>query len=270
MSSRLSASVSSLPASPWYRGSDAVVLTAIGVTWLGALAYTVPYGGLALTFTVGLFILLAGLGVSRASNGQALSQSALPVLGMAMVALLIHTSRGHNEAHFAVFAFMAVLVVYRRSLPVLLGAGAIAVHHLSFNQFQAWGWGPMCFTEPSFMRVVEHALYLVAESAILLFLAARARADFRVAEQLMNVAERIQGEDGTVDLSVAHETPASPVTAKMFAALRHIEEAVSEVRVAAQAIQQATGEIAAGNQALSARTEQAAASIAETAITDCP
>ena len=265
MSTSQHASVTSSSASPWYRGSDAVVLVATGVTWLGALAYTVPYGGLGLTFSLGLILLLAGLAVARASNGKALSQFALPVIGMAMVALLIHTARGHSEAHFAVFAFMAVLVVYRRSMPIIMGAAAIAVHHLSFNQFQTWGWGPICFTEPSFMRVVEHALYVVAESAVLLFLAARARADFRVAEQLMNVAERIQCDDGTVDLSVAHETPVSPVTAKMFEALRHIEDAVSEVRVAAHNIQLATGEIAAGNHSLSARTEQAAASIAETA-----
>ena len=39
-----------------------------------------------------------------------------------MVALLIHVAHGHNEAHFAVFAFLAVLVTYRRMLPILIGA----------------------------------------------------------------------------------------------------------------------------------------------------
>ena len=67
---------------------------------------------------------------------------------MAMVGLLIHTARGHAEAHFAVFAFLACTVVYRSWLPVVTAAAAIAVHHLSFNYFQQWGWGPICFTEP--------------------------------------------------------------------------------------------------------------------------
>ncbi len=258
-------SSSAAPAAVLRLGNDAVVVAAMAVTFLGSLAYAAANDGLLLAIVVGFVLLAGAAAVSRASNGGTGSQLMLPILGMAMVALLIHVARGHAEAHFAVFAFMAVLVVYRRSLPILAGATAIAVHHLSFNQLQTWGWGPVCFTEPGFLKVVEHALYVVAESAILLLLAARARADFRVAEQLMSVAQRLQGEDGTVDLSVAYETPVNPVAARMFSALRHIEGAVGEVRVAAQAIQQATGEIAAGNQSLSARTEQAAASIAETA-----
>ncbi len=253
------------PAAALRFGNDAVVMAAMAVTFLGAVAYAVARDGLMLALTVGPLLLGVAAVIAKASNGRKGSQFTLPILGMAMVALLIHVARGHAEAHFAVFAFMAVLVVYRRALPILAGATAIAVHHLSFNQLQAWGWGPMCFTEPSLLRVIEHALYVVAESAILLLLAARARADFRAAEQLTSVAERLRAEDGTLDLSVAYETPVSPVTARMFSALRHIEGAVSEVRVAAQAIQQATSEIAAGNQSLSIRTEQAAASIAETA-----
>ena len=54
---------------------------------------------------------------------------------MAIVGLLIHVARGHSEAHFAVFAFLAVTVVYRHWLPVVAAAAAIAVHHLSFNFF---------------------------------------------------------------------------------------------------------------------------------------
>jgi methyl-accepting chemotaxis protein len=40
---------------------------------------------------------------------------------------------------------------------VLTAAATIAVHHLSFNYFQQWGWGPICFTEPSLLTVIEHA-----------------------------------------------------------------------------------------------------------------
>jgi methyl-accepting chemotaxis protein len=245
--------------------NDRVVLAGIGMLFAGALAYAVQYGGLGLTFGVGLVLVLASVAVALTSKGQTLSRVTLPVLGMAMVALLIHTARGHNEAHFAVFAFLAVLVVYRRAVPILAGAVAIAVHHLSFNYMQAWGWGPVCFTEPGFLKVVEHALYVVAESGVLLYLAARARAEFRTAEQLTALAENILGADGTVNLSVAHVTTTDPASRKLCEALEHIAAAMDQVRHASDTIRAASADISQGNMALQARTEQAASQLQETA-----
>jgi methyl-accepting chemotaxis protein len=245
--------------------NDRVVLAGIGMLFAGALAYAVHYGGLGLTFGVGLVLALASVAVALTSKGQTLSRVALPALGMAMVALLIHTARGHNEAHFAVFAFLAVLVVYRRAVPILAGAVAIAVHHLSFNYMQAWGWGPVCFTEPGFLKVVEHALYVVAESGVLLYLANRAQAEFRTAEQLTALAENILSADGTVNLSVAHVTTTDPASRKLCEAMEHIAAAMDQVRHASDTIRAASADISQGNMALQARTEQAASQLQETA-----
>jgi methyl-accepting chemotaxis protein len=149
--------------------------------------------------------------------------------------------------------------------PILVGAGAVAVHHLSFNQFQAWGWGPVCFTEPSLMRVVEHALFVVAETGVLLFLAARAKASFQGAEELMALAEHLQRDDGAIDLSLPPQRSSSPLVQAMRASLTRIATAVGQMGEAAQNIRLAAAEIAQGNTALSQRTEQAACSIQETA-----
>jgi methyl-accepting chemotaxis protein len=246
-------------------GHDIVVLSGMLATFAGVIAYGVHYGDLGLGIVLGLMLLGAALGVASYSKGGTFSGIALPVLGMGMVGLLIHIARGHSEAHFAVFAFMAVLVSYRRTGPILAGAVAIAVHHLTFNQLQTWGWGPRCFVEPSFLTVVEHALYVVAESGVLIFLAARARADFLIAENLMEIAARIQGPDGTIDLSVAHEAGRDPASAKLLKALLYIDEAIQSVRVAAESIRHASEDIADGNAALGSRTEQASADLVETA-----
>jgi len=251
---------------PTIQGNDLVVLSAIGATFLGAQAYGAAHDNLLVSLVAGLFLLgLCGVVAWVGKAQPAFSRNVLPVLGMAMVGLMIHVARGHNEAHFAVFAFMACLVAYRRSLPIVVGAVAIAVHHLSFNQFQAWGWGPMCFTEASFARVVEHALFVVAEAGVLLFLAARARADFRAAQALMDIAEHLVADDGTVNLHLPPATSQDRVSRKLRDALTHISSAVEEVRTSAEAIRVACRDIAQGNQALSSRTEQAAASIQQTA-----
>lgn len=248
-----------------FHSHDVVVLWAIAAVFAGTLAYGWIYDNLALGAVLGLVFMSLSLGVAAASKGGALSRLALPVLGMAMVGLMIHVARGHSEAHFAVFAFLACLVVYRSSIAVIMGAVAIAVHHLTFNQFQTWGWGPMCFTEPSFMRVVEHAIYVVVESVVLVLLALRARADFATAEELQRIVEQIQGEHGTVNLDVSRLAVEGRVSRQFVEALQHIEAAIQQVHRSADAIRQASGDIAHGNQLLSSRTEDAAASIAQTA-----
>ena len=244
---------------------DIVVLWGIAAVFLGTLAYGWIYDNLTLGLLLGLLFMGLSLGVAAMSKGGLLSRVGLPVLGMTMVGLMIHVARGHSEAHFAVFAFLACLVVYRSSAAIIAGAVAIAVHHITFNQFQAWGWGPMCFTEPSFMRVIEHALYVVVESIVLVLLALRARADFATAEELMRIVEQIHGDDGTVNLQVSHLSAQGRVSRKLLDALQHIETAIQQVNRSADAIRQASADIAHGNQSLSSRTEDAAASIAQTA-----
>ncbi len=248
-----------------FTSHDRVLLAGQAAVFLGALAYTFQYGGLGLTFSVGLILMLAGLGVAATSRGRTLSQVMLPILGMTMVGLLIHTARGQNEAHFAVFAFLAVLVSYRRALPIIVGTLAIAVHHLSFNYMQAWGWGPICFTEPSLLKVIEHALYVIAEAGVLLFLAHRARLDFRTAEQLTRLAENILADDGSVNLDTSWVRTSDHATQTLCRAMAHISSAIEQVQASSAAIRSASTNIAQGNQHLSARTEQAAASIEQTA-----
>ena len=253
------------PSSESFDPNDTVVLAAVGAVLLGTLIYAAIYDNFLLGALGGALLMLASLGVARLSRGEQGSRLLLPVLGMAMVGLMIHVSRGHNEAHFAVFAFLACLTVYRAASPILMGAGAIAVHHLSFNQFQSWGWGPMCFSEPSFMRVVEHALFVVAETAVLLFLASRASKSHQAAEEIVAIAEHLQADDGRIDLNLPAQLSKARAVVKLREALDRIADAVEQVRQSTHAIRSASGEIAQGNAALSSRTEQAAASIQETA-----
>jgi methyl-accepting chemotaxis protein len=250
---------------PLIHPNDKSVLLAIGVVLLGAVAYAAVNDVLVLV--LGLGVVLLGLAVAAAATwrGGLGSQIALPALGMAMVGLLIHAAHGQTAAHFAVFAFLACTIVYRHWLPVLVGAATIAVHHLTFNYFQQWGWGPICFTEPSLGTVLEHAAYVVAEAGVLLVLAARARADFSTAVQLGRIADELILADGSVNLQAAHLESNDPITRKLIEALQKLEASITQVRLSAESISTASAEIASGNQDLSERTEQAASSLQQTA-----
>jgi methyl-accepting chemotaxis protein len=245
--------------------NDKYVLGAISVVYLGALAYGGTHAGLVLPMVIGGLLLAASFVVAAVSRGGTGSQIGLPLLGMGMVALMIHAARGVSEAHFGVFAFLAVTVVYRHWLPVLAGAGTIALHHLSFNFFQQWGWGPVCFTDPGLGKVVEHAAYVVAEAAILCLIAVRARADFHAADELALISERLTGTDGTIDFTVANTNSTAPTTRRLAATLGRIDAAIAQVRASADAIGTASVQIASGNQDLSGRTEQTASNLQQTA-----
>ena len=241
------------------------MLVTITLVMAGALAYGFSNDTIVLPMVVGSVLLALSWGVALASRAGPGSRLGLPALGMAMVALLIHVARGHTEAHFAVFAFLAVTVVYRHWLPVLSAAATIAVHHLSFNYFQAWGWGPVCFTEPSLARVIEHALYVVAEAGILVMLAQRARADFRTAERLVDITHALLDTHGRIDLRVSRQTSSDLASGTLLEALRSIERAVLLVRTSATQVGSASQEIASGNTDLSRRTEMTASHLQATA-----
>jgi methyl-accepting chemotaxis protein len=244
---------------------DKSILAAIGLVFAGALAYATAYDGLVLTSLLGVLLLAAAAGCAAASRGGALSRVALPVIGMAMVALTIHAARGRAEAHFAVFAFLAVTMVYRHWLPILAAAGAIAVHHLSFNYFQQWGWGPVCFTEPGLAKVLEHAAFVVAEAGILLLLGARARADALAGDELTAIAERLVQPDGSVDFTAIRGESTAPATRRMIDALQRMQQSIAAVRASAESIGSAAAQIATGNADLSQRTEQTASNLQQTA-----
>ena len=247
------------------KNEDQVLLMATAAVWLGAFVYGAIHGALAVVAVIGALLLALGFFVATQSRGGVASMVALPFVGMAMVALLIHAARGQTEAHFAVFAFLALTPVYRRPLPILAGAVTIALHHLTFNYFQQWGWGPVCFTEPGLMRVVEHALYVIAQTVVLLLVAARARADFRAAEALTGLCDRLVAADGSICFEATRTQADDAATAKLIAAMRKVEEAIAQVRQVSDSIGTASGEIARGNADLSARTEQTASNLQQAA-----
>ena len=243
-----------------------VVLVAIAAIWVGALIYAgIEGSGMGLVAVLGAVLMGASVAAAAALGDSKFARMLMPTLGMAMVALMIHAARGHTEAHFAVFAFLAVTVVYRDWRAVVAGAAAIAVHHISFDYFQEMGWSAICFTEPSLVRVLEHAAYVVAEAGVLVLLANQARAQSRAADELASMANRLISADGRVNLSFAHEPVRWEASRKVQQMLQRVEVALSAVDHAAESIHVASREVAAGNQDLSRRTEEAAASLQHTA-----
>ncbi|MBC7861102.1 MAG: chemotaxis protein [Burkholderiaceae bacterium] len=187
---------------------------------------------------------------------------------MAFTGLHIHQASGTTELHFGVFVLLAFLLVYRDWSVILVGAAVIAVHHLSFNYLQQWGYGPICFTRPGLDLVLSHATYVVIESVVLAYLASLLKHDAMEASELdARVMSLVAGGAGVIDLT-ANPTPASSKSSEdlqgMLATLRGI---IVSVKDGSETIAHAAAEIAHGNLALSSRTEAQTGSLEQTAAT---
>ena len=185
---------------------------------------------------------------------------------MVLAALHIHQGAGLTELHFGIFVYLPLLVVYRDWRPIVLAAATIAVHHLSFHYLQEAQYGVMCFTTPGLLIVLVHAVFVVVESAALVYVAAVLRRAALQAQELERLVTALDAGEQQIDLSGAGEAAARSMLGKSLQAMiATLRNTVGSVRSGTDTIAHATREIAEGNAALSRRTERQARGVEQTA-----
>ncbi|WP_068827592.1 methyl-accepting chemotaxis protein [Pseudomonas sp. BMS12] len=211
-----------------YRRADRIML---GVLWLMALyslglaawhdtwAQALLVGG---TTALVLTLLNALVGGSR------LMRCCMAAAFMVLSALHINLSGGMLEMHFGIFVLLAFLVYYRDWLPIVVAAGVIATHHLTFFALQQQGVGVYVVPQGSWPIIFLHAFYVVLESAILVYLARQAYAEAREGEALMQVVTSITEQEESIDLRQRAQS-SGPVVGRFNHFLELLEEMVAEV-----------------------------------------
>ncbi len=142
----------------------------------------------------------------RISGNGVSTRCTVAVALMGGVSLLVYQLSGHPwqiDMHMYFFATLACLAAYCDFRPILIGAGAVALHHLTLN-----------FAYPAavypggadFARVVVHAVILIFEAAILVWLPYKlsqmfevmaeksAEAEAAKAAQQQAMAERVEAD----------------------------------------------------------------------------
>ncbi len=236
------------------------------------------WGGAALAVALGLYYgdfvtgLVLGAGIAGAFTALSavhpealVTRLAAGAAVMMMVALHIHLGRGTTELHFGVFVLMSFLLAYRDWKPILAAVVTIAVHHLAFNYLQVAGAGVYCFAEPSFVRVLAHAGYVVVQGSVLALIAQSMARDDAQRRDVQAIATQLTRND-RVDLGAAARTPVgSALGQQLQGVLRRVHDVIEQVSAAAESLASASREIAQGNQDLSSRTEQQASNLQQTA-----
>lgn len=183
---------------------------------------------------------------------------------MALAALHIHLMSGMTEIHFGIFVLLSLLLAYRDWRTILCAALVIAVHHLSFNFLQQWGYGTLCFTEPSLGMVLLHAAYVVVQAAALGWLAWRMERAAIAAEELARLSAHIGREPGVFDLRFEGLTMDTGLGRSFKTTMDAVHRTLSEVRTTATGLSAAAREMMLGNQQLEERSRAQADSLAQT------
>lgn len=162
--------------------------------------------------------------------GSALSRHSVGISLMFFAALQIHQSHGVIEAHFAIFALLALLMYYRDWKVILVSTVVIASHHLLFNYLQAVGFGVFIFPETGIKRVLIHAGYVVFESTLLGLMAYQGgQLDVRNAE-LHEIAGHLTVTDNRINISHRPEGARSDFAKTYSYFMDAIRSAVSEAK----------------------------------------
>ena len=199
------------------------VLSLALASWYSTWMEAIVIGGLSLG---------GGVALSQMAPGSLLSRSGNAVALMMFVALHIHQAHGLIEMHFGVFVGLALLFAYRDWRPLILGAGLIAVHHVSFNFLQQQGAGVYVFDNErlGWDIVFVHALYVVVETAALIWLARLSKEEARVSQEIIGATGRVMSRQGEINLAVRCEAKGSEVLGNFNSMMERLEQVMQNTQ----------------------------------------
>ncbi len=202
-----------------------------------------------------LAVLLAGAATLSwsATGGERSTRLVMAVAAMGMVALVVLMMAGHPwqvDMHMYFFATLAGLVVYCDPWVIVLGAASVALHHLVLNFLLPAAIYP---GGADFGRVLVHAVVLIAEAGVLIWLASSlARLITRSASQVAEIEAARAAETAAI---AEREAAERQLQAAAAAKLRHLANAFeTEIGQLVQSL----GAASADMEAVSARMSQAA------------
>ena len=182
---------------------------------------------------------------------------------LAFAALLIQLGEGETEFHFSVFVLLSALLAYRDYRPLLIGAATAAGHHLLFNYLQENDlYGIVCFMHPGLHMVIFHALFVVAQTAMLIFIAVNMARDARSASEVAQLAAHINRESGCLTLDNEAPINHSPFARTFSTTLNTMRHTLAQVSRGISMVQGGSESLMRQNSALSQRTEEQASALA--------
>ncbi|ALP51908.1 hypothetical protein Tel_01460 [Candidatus Tenderia electrophaga] len=226
-----------------YRDGDRIMVSVIWLCMLLSLALAGWYGTWQEALIIGLPAAIVPSVLVYSMPGTRLTRIVNGCAFMIFSALFIHQGHGMIELHFGIFALLAFLLYYRDWLPIVAAAGVIAVHHLSFNFFQAWGYGVYVFENRTGVDLVLiHAAYVVFEVAVLVYMALKLHKEGLQSQEVGKIAAQLAVRDGDIDLRVRSEVQTG-VAAGINAFMQNVHDAIAKTRTVSEKLAEVAGSV---------------------------
>ncbi|MBD3609624.1 MAG: methyl-accepting chemotaxis protein, partial [Gammaproteobacteria bacterium] len=227
-----------------YKQGDKIM---VGVLWfhlLVSFGVGTVYDTQSAALAIGLPAALVPTILAFMMPGSRLTRSVIAAAFMVFSALVIHQAHGMLEMHFGIFALLAFLLYYRDWLPIIVAAGVIAVHHLTFNYLQEWGYGVYIFENRTGLDIVLiHAAYVVFESTILVFMSLHARKEAYQTEELHEIGSHLQITNGSINLTYRNENAKSDFAIGFNQFMDAVHGVISNAKAAAERMSQSTSNL---------------------------
>jgi methyl-accepting chemotaxis protein len=169
------------------------ILALIQVPVLGAIAWGLGHDVVSYTLTALLFALVPAL-LQWTGRSVTSSAFAVAVALVGQTSLLVFAFNGHPwqvEMHFYYFAVLAMLSGFCDWRVLIAAAGLIAVHHAGLNILLP---DAIYSGGTNYLRVAVHAVAVVIETAMLVFIGTTIRRTFAAVDEARRLAEHSANE----------------------------------------------------------------------------
>lgn len=257
----------------FYRQADRFFLGVTSALLVVSLLLAFWYDTWMAALMIGLPAVLIPYFISQMSPASRLSRMAYGASLMVFSGLHIHQAQGLIEMHFSIFALLALLLYYRDTLPILVAAAVIAIHHLLFNYLQESGVNVWVFESRTGINIVLlHALFVVVETAALVYLARKSWNEFQQNIELAEIGQHI-AQEGDVDLTFRIENPEGHFTRSfneffdtMQSLVKQASHTSEQLSVLGQSFSQATSAMNRGAQQQHLETDSIASATQEMTV----
>ena len=227
-----------------YTQGDRIMVSVLWLHLAVSLALANLYDTWSVAISIGLPAVLVPTLLMFVMPGSRLTRSVIGAAFMVFSALVIHQAHGMLEMHFGIFALLAFLLFYRDWLPIIVAAAVIAVHHLSFNYLQEWGYGVYLFENRTGLSIVIiHAAYVVVETVILVYMSYHARKEAYQTEELHEIGSHLQIIDGSIDLTYRNENAKSDFALGFNLFMDAVHNVITNTRQAADQLSHSTQQL---------------------------
>lgn len=194
----------------------------------------------------------------RAYGSSPATRLTVAVALMGGVSLFVYQLSGHpwqTDGHMYFFAALAGLAVYCDYRVIVIGAAAVALHHLALNFLLPAAVYP---GGSDFGRVVLHAVVLILEASALIWLAAKLSELFAMTAQKTEEAEaalaELQAAHAGEDRAKAQQKAKEEREAAMHALAANFEQKIGHI---VDAVATAATELQAMSETMSGTSEEA-------------